>query len=221
MPATITHIVSRKSATPERWQQALSRAIANGVKVFQVAGSGEHVATSASEPGTVYRTDGVSCECAAAVLGNDPVCCHRAAFWLHVGVLDPEPPTTPAAPAVVEVPAQPPICPHCQGEEEIEYWVEAAGDYAVTACVCVAPDPFDPEELARIEQAEAAMAAILAKQPPACETCDGSGWDRMSYGGHVDEWYSVRCGSCGGSGAGRTAVWFAPRRCRVGGIGRR
>ena len=48
----------------------------------------------------------------------------------------------------------------------------------VTACACRALDPFDPEELARIEAAEAAMEAILAAQPPACEGSGEGRWAR-------------------------------------------
>lgn len=82
-----------------RWQAALKRAIGNGVQVRQLAGSGAWVATSGSDPLAAYGTDGVRCECAAAVLGHDPVCQHRAAFWRAMGALAPddEPPAAAAA----------------------------------------------------------------------------------------------------------------------------
>jgi len=82
MVTTITRPVAAISgprpATPERWQAALRRAIASGIEPLRIAGSGEFVVTSATRGGTVYRSDGFSCECEAAMLGNDPVCAHRA-----------------------------------------------------------------------------------------------------------------------------------------------
>ena len=82
-----------RHASPERWQRALQRALFAGVAAKQVAGSGEWIVSSASRPGIAYCTDGVACDCEAAMLGGDPVCLHRAAYWFAVGVLerDPEP----------------------------------------------------------------------------------------------------------------------------------
>src|SRR5687768_13468415 len=100
MTATITPIRRPRAATPARWQAALRRALENGVKVYQISGTGESIATSQREPGTAYRTDGASCECAAALLGGDPVCAHRAAYWHRAGVLDLDPEPEPMAPAV-------------------------------------------------------------------------------------------------------------------------
>jgi hypothetical protein len=101
---------TRRSATPARWQAALGRAVAGGVQVRQLAGCGQWVATSATDPAAAYEvavTAGIAhgCSCAAAQHG-DPICCHRAAFYAAAGVLElaaadpaPEPPT-PATPAV-------------------------------------------------------------------------------------------------------------------------
>ena len=45
------------------------------------------------------------------MLGGDPVCLHRAAYWHAVGVLELDPePETPAS-------AAPPVCIHCRGAE--------------------------------------------------------------------------------------------------------
>ena len=88
-----------RTATPERWQRALFA----GVEAKQLAGSGEWIVSSASRPGIAYRTDGVSCDCEAAMLGGDPICLHRAAYSYARGVLelDPEPePPASAAPVV-------------------------------------------------------------------------------------------------------------------------
>src|SRR5215212_4112996 len=64
----------RRHDTPERWQSALRRALDNGVRVYQISGTGEYVATSTSKPGTAYRCSERDCECEAALFGGDPVC---------------------------------------------------------------------------------------------------------------------------------------------------
>jgi hypothetical protein len=79
MTATIVNI-RQKEDTPERWRRALQRALLAGLEVRQLAGSGQWIVTSASDPTTAYETDGQSCTCPAAMLGGDPVCQHRAAF---------------------------------------------------------------------------------------------------------------------------------------------
>jgi hypothetical protein len=66
--------------TPERWRQALDRALLAGLEVRQLQGSGQWIVTSASDPGAAYETDGNECSCAAAMLGGDPVCMHRAVY---------------------------------------------------------------------------------------------------------------------------------------------
>src|SRR5215213_892695 len=82
-----------RQASPERWQRALRRALFAGVEAKQLAGSGEWIVSSASRLGIAYRTDGIACDCEAAMLGGDPVCLHRAAYWFAQGLLewDPEP----------------------------------------------------------------------------------------------------------------------------------
>ncbi len=92
----------QRQATPARWQKAVERASAENVQVRQLAGSGAWIATSGSDPNTAYEL-GVTgevahgCNCLAG-LNGDPVCRHRAAFYLAVGLLDPEP--DPPAPAI-------------------------------------------------------------------------------------------------------------------------
>ena len=83
-----TMVRTRKQATPERWQKALQRAQDEKLSIFKVSGSGQAVVTSGRDGATVYATDGVGCECEAALLGGDPVCKHRAIFWFEAGVLD-------------------------------------------------------------------------------------------------------------------------------------
>src|SRR5690242_11286556 len=93
-------IVRQRVATSERWQKALERAIEQGVEPLQIAGTGEWVVTSASKLGTVYRTDGVDCECEAALHG-DPCCQHRAALRYILGWLTLEPRAT-ETPATID-----------------------------------------------------------------------------------------------------------------------
>lgn len=84
----------RRADTPERWGKALERAHLAGVQVRQLAGSGQWIVTSASEPNAAYETDGTTCTCAAAMLGSDPVCLHRAALRERLSTgSQPEPPT--------------------------------------------------------------------------------------------------------------------------------
>jgi hypothetical protein len=90
-------VVSIQAQSPnlnlaERWQRASERARLAGVQVRQLAGSGQWIATSASDPTVAYETDGVICNCAAALLGGEPVCLHRAALRDHLAPPDPGPP---------------------------------------------------------------------------------------------------------------------------------
>jgi hypothetical protein len=79
----------RHRDTSERWEAARNRAHLANVQVRQLAGSGQWIVTSASDPTVAYETDGVTCNCAAALLGGDPVCLHRAALRDHLALPDP------------------------------------------------------------------------------------------------------------------------------------
>ncbi len=83
-------IVRVRGESQERWQAALQRAFESGLEVFTVAGTGQHVVTSATRLDLVYICDGVQCGCEAARRG-DSVCTHRAAVQYVRGQLDPEP----------------------------------------------------------------------------------------------------------------------------------
>ncbi|MDQ3411352.1 MAG: hypothetical protein M3509_04475, partial [Chloroflexota bacterium] len=88
----------------------MQRAIAENVQVRQLAGSCAWIATSGSDAGTAYEIEVTGevahgCSCLAGSNG-DPVCKHRAAFYLTVGLLDPEP--DPPAPALAP-------CGYCSG----------------------------------------------------------------------------------------------------------
>jgi hypothetical protein len=84
---------SRRGSTPERWQAALVRAQKEGIEVRQLVGSGGWIATSGTDRRTAYElevTRGIvhGCACPAAS-HDDPVCKHRAAYWVALGILDP------------------------------------------------------------------------------------------------------------------------------------
>lgn len=97
---------------PVRWWKAAERAESEGIRICQLQGSGQWIATSGSSTATAYEievTGNVAhgCDCLAG-LNGDPVCKHRAAFYLLIGALvmpEPEPP----APATVAA------CPDCHG----------------------------------------------------------------------------------------------------------
>jgi hypothetical protein len=163
---------TQRQATPERWQRALQRALFARVEAKQLAGSGEWIVGSASRPGIAYRTDGVSCDCEAAMLGGDPVCLHRAAYWYAVGVLDPEPePPAPAAPV---------SCWQCNGCGQQWY----RGGYALPCATCggtgVAP------------LAAQAAALVAAATDATCDHC-GRALDEDA---ETDAALQTLCGDC-------------------------
>ncbi|MFN8593044.1 MAG: hypothetical protein U0031_16430 [Thermomicrobiales bacterium] len=82
-----------REATPERWQAAIARAKKEGVEVRQLVGSGGWIATSGTNRHAAYELEVTGgyvhgCACQAAAF-DDPVCKHRAAFWLAAGIADP------------------------------------------------------------------------------------------------------------------------------------
>ena len=84
-----------RQATPERWRRAAQRAVAEGVQVRQINTSGMWVATSGTDATVAYILEvagGVvrSCSCPAGEFG-DPVCKHRARWYVDAGLLDPDP----------------------------------------------------------------------------------------------------------------------------------
>jgi hypothetical protein len=92
-----------RQATPERWQKAAQRAIVEGIQVRQLAGSGQWVANSGSDATVAYEVEVTGniahgCNCLAG-LNDDPVCKHRAAFYLLIGALSVTPEPEPPAPA--------------------------------------------------------------------------------------------------------------------------
>lgn len=103
----------------------------NGVRILTECVSGEHFATSASEPGTLYRLTAYTCTCKGFV--HTGRCQHHSLLLAELGWLpdldtDPEPPT-PAAPATRP-------CDYCHGSK-VE-WVNGKADewFAITCPLC-------------------------------------------------------------------------------------
>jgi hypothetical protein len=116
--AQISPIVRKvRQATPERWQKAAERAVAEGISVRQVNASGMWVASSGTHANVAYVLEITgslvqSCSCPAGSFG-DPVCKHAARFYLDAGLVElddpePDPPALGAAPV---------ICFRCRGSE--------------------------------------------------------------------------------------------------------
>lgn len=102
-----------RTSSPARWIKAAERAVAEGIQIRQLAGSGAWVATSGSDASVAYEVEVTGnvahgCGCLAG-LNDDPVCKHRAAFYLLIGALTPPEPEPPA-PAVASV-----VCSRCRG----------------------------------------------------------------------------------------------------------
>jgi hypothetical protein len=122
-----------RQASPERWQRALERALFAGVEAKQLAGTGQWIVSSASRPGLAYQTDGISCDCEAAMLGGDAVCLHRAAYWYAQGVLDLDPEPPAAAVVCFRCRGMEVGCPVCQGAGIASLPVQAAALTAAAA----------------------------------------------------------------------------------------
>jgi hypothetical protein len=84
---------------------AAERAVHEGVQVRQLAGSGQWIACSGSDAAVAHEVEVTGrvahgCGCLAG-LNGDPVCKHRAAFYLLIGVItltpEPDPPALGAA----------------------------------------------------------------------------------------------------------------------------
>jgi len=113
----------RHVATLDRWVKALERSALEGINAFQISSTGQWVVTSASDPLTAYATDGIDCDCLAAVNG-DCVCKHRAIVLhltgrlmigpaLPITIIDLDPEPTPPAPADAAIPS-PYTCSTCE-----------------------------------------------------------------------------------------------------------
>ncbi|MFT4040961.1 MAG: hypothetical protein QM692_22450 [Thermomicrobiales bacterium] len=96
-----------RTESPIRWQKAAERAVAEGIRIYQLQGSGAWIATSGSDASTAYELDITNnvahgCSCLAGLSG-DPCCKHRAGFYVLIGAIDLTPEPEPPAPAVAPV----------------------------------------------------------------------------------------------------------------------
>jgi hypothetical protein len=113
-----------RASSRARWQKAAQRAISEGIQVRQLAGSGQWVANSGTDAAVAYEVDVTGnvahgCDCLAG-LNDDPVCKHRAAFYLLIGALSIDPEPESPAPALAPVVCFrcrgfAPVCPVCAG----------------------------------------------------------------------------------------------------------
>jgi hypothetical protein len=105
--------VRTRTGSPPWWMKAAERAIAKGVQVRQLACSGQWIECSGSNAWIAFEVEVTGrvahgCGCLAG-LNGDPVCKHRAAFYLLIGVITLTPqPDPPALGATGE-------CPDCNG----------------------------------------------------------------------------------------------------------
>lgn len=142
-PPAETPVSLRHADTPERWEAALKRAHAAGVKVYEL-GQGRYVVTSAHDPAKAYEVtiQPETCTCQAGTSG-DPVCLHRAAVRDHLA-----PPRPPCS-----------IC-HGTGRDYMSVWDWRNGRAATlydVPCECTQrkPDPEPPTPSAYDPNAEA------------------------------------------------------------------
>ena len=75
---------AQRQATQTRWSAVKERGEREGVQVRQL-GCGAWIATSGTDVGGAYVVTFHDCECRAALEG-DPVCKHRAALRVRMGV---------------------------------------------------------------------------------------------------------------------------------------
>jgi hypothetical protein len=128
----------------------------------------------------LYRSSGVWCKCEAPMLGGDPVCLHRAAYWYAQGVLTLDPEPEPPAPAALA----PVVCWHCQGAGQIV--ADTRSRY-----LALAPCPTCGGTGMAALTAQAA--ALREAAGTVCGLCLGAGHDPEA------EQYTV-CSLCNGSG---------------------
>src|SRR5688572_15282513 len=95
--AMIQQPTRTRASSPARWMKAAERAITEGVQVRQLSSSGQWIASSGSDATIAYEVEVTGnvahgCGCLAG-LNDDPVCKHRAAFYLLICAIDltPEP----------------------------------------------------------------------------------------------------------------------------------
>ncbi len=87
-----------------------------GVRILVDHRTGQHVATSASDPTRCYHVDAEGCTCRGfAHWGR---CKHHSLLLVELGQLEPEPPT-PAAPAMIVLRVAEAPCHSCKGHGQV------------------------------------------------------------------------------------------------------
>ena len=177
----------RPTTAADLWRLA-DQGRRNGVRILTECVSGERFATSASEPGTLYRLTAYSCTCPGYTHAGR--CQHHSLLLADLGWLpdtdtDPEPPT-PAAPALAPAAAPEVECPECDGvgcagfdeDDEGRYW-------PVGRCGRCEGEGIIPSPPVVMEQG--------------CGWCDGRGYHTKESAIFVTT-YCVNCLPCRGIG---------------------
>jgi hypothetical protein len=169
------------TAAHDLWRLA-AEAERRRIRILVEPISGEHFATSASDPGILYRVTGFSCTCKGFLHWQR--CTHHAALLSQIGWLpDPEPDPLPPAPAAADPEPPEPIDAACPGEGDRtirlggELRVRAAapaGESAMAKTPVAAPTPLVTREERAAGLAATIDAAIgrLAEQLGAGHTAE-------------------------------------------------
>ena|SRR5579884_3639172 len=129
----MTRRQARPTTPADLWRLA-EQGERNGVRLLTECLSGERFATSASEPGVIYRLTAYSCACKGfAYWGR---CQHHSLLLKELGWLpdlddEPEPPDSPAAPAAKIVPfpaARTDAATAAKAVAWVEHMADLAGD---------------------------------------------------------------------------------------------
>ena len=135
-------------ATARDFWRLAEEAERRGIRVLVEPISGEHFATSATDPTRLYRVTGFSCTCKGYIAWQR--CTHYSLLLAELGWLpDPEPDPTPPAPAAPPAAAAPVPCPGCDAAGRVlaYYGPEDGPDWA--ACgLCGGEGEVDPARLA-------------------------------------------------------------------------
>ncbi len=128
----------RPTTPADLWRLA-DQARANGVRLLSEGLSGERFATSAIDPGTVYRLTAYSCTCTCKGFCHTGRCQHHSLLLAELGWL---PDTDPVVIDVVILDEQPAPCRACRGEGSVRAYIGGGlSDWIMAPCGCrsVAP----------------------------------------------------------------------------------
>jgi hypothetical protein len=128
--AAPVRIVRLRRETPEQWNRALQRAIAEALDVLTEPQSGRTFVESGTTPGIVYEVTEHGCSCKAGQ--NGVPCKHRACLLAQLGILplDTEPESASASAPTVR------RCSWYAGAGLVEQWGVSAPIGALTCPDC-------------------------------------------------------------------------------------